>query len=176
MAHVIPWSGRKCVSRLARSTSADRESEGKSKDPRATCPRESAHCSPQSITAARKHRCQRQTPGRWSLMHSSEATLHLPLRERFSWHALRSLGSLASTALIDQALVSGSNFLLGIVLARTLDPNQYGAFGVAFSVFLLLSLVHQSLILEPMGVFGPSQYADRLKQYVGTLLQIQTAV
>jgi len=109
-------------------------------------------------------------------MHSSEATLHLPLRERFSWHALRSLGSLASTALIDQALVSGSNFLLGIVLARTLDPNQYGAFGVAFSVFLLLSLVHQSLILEPMGVFGPSQYADRLKQYVGTLLQIQTAV
>ena len=37
-------------------------------------------------------------------------------------------------ALADQALFAGSNFILNIVLARWLSPNDYGAFGVAFSM------------------------------------------
>src|ERR1019366_3825617 len=56
-----------------------------------------------------------------------------------------------SLALLDQGLISGSNFLIGILLARWLVPEQYGAFSLAFSVFLLLSYVYHSLLSEPQG-------------------------
>src|SRR3954451_1960960 len=52
-------------------------------------------------------------------------------------------------AILDQGLISGSNFLIGILLARWLIPAEYGAFSLAFSVFLLLSYVYQSLLSEP---------------------------
>ena len=45
-------------------------------------------------------------------------------------------------AIVDQGLISGSNFLIGILLARWLMPEAYGAFALAFSVFLLLSYVY----------------------------------
>jgi O-antigen/teichoic acid export membrane protein len=61
---------------------------------------------------------------------------------------------------------------MGILLARWLTPDQYGAYGVAFAIFLLLSLVHQALILEPMAVFGPSQYRHCQREYLGSLLWI----
>jgi O-antigen/teichoic acid export membrane protein len=75
-------------------------------------------------------------------------------------------------AVLDQGLISGSNFLTGILLARWLAPEAYGAYGFAFAIFLLLSLVHQALILEPMSVFGPSQYRNCQREYLGSLLWI----
>src|SRR5271170_1290937 len=59
-------------------------------------------------------------------------------------------------AILDQGLISGSNFLIGILLARWLMPAQYGAFALAFSVFLLLSYVYQSFLAEPQAVFSGS--------------------
>src|ERR1041385_6143479 len=38
-------------------------------------------------------------------------------------------------AVLDQGLISGSNFLIGILLARWLLPAQYGAYGLAFEIF-----------------------------------------
>jgi O-antigen/teichoic acid export membrane protein len=78
-----------------------------------------------------------------------------------------------SLAVIDQGLISGSNFLIGVLLARWLAPEAYGAYGLAFAIFLLLSLVHQALILEPMSVFGPSQYRNCQQDYLGSLLWIE---
>jgi O-antigen/teichoic acid export membrane protein len=78
-----------------------------------------------------------------------------------------------SFALLDQGLISGSNFLIGILLARWLAPEAYGAYGLAFAIFLLLSLVHQALILEPMSVFGPSQYRNCQREYLGSLLWME---
>ncbi len=79
-------------------------------------------------------------------------------------------------AIVDQGLISGSNFILGILLARWLGPDQYGAYALAFAIFVLLSLVYQSLLLEPMSVFGPSEYRKRLPGYAGTLLWIHIAI
>ena len=42
-----------------------------------------------------------------------------------------------SLAVVDQGLISGSNFALGIVLARWMAPAEYGAYALAFSIFLL---------------------------------------
>lgn len=75
-----------------------------------------------------------------------------------------------SLAVVDQALISGSNFLMGILLARWLPPDQYGAYALAFSTFLLVSLSYQSLLLEPQSVFGSSAYLDSPREYLGTLL------
>jgi O-antigen/teichoic acid export membrane protein len=75
--------------------------------------------------------------------------------------------------MLDQGLISGSNFLITILLARWLAPEQYGAFALAFSVFLLLAGVHESLVTEPMMVFGPSSYGNRRREYLGAVLWIE---
>lgn len=75
-------------------------------------------------------------------------------------------------AILDQGLSSGSNFVIGILLARWLSPEQYGAYAVAFAIFLLLLMLYQSVLLEPMAVFGASAYRDCLRGYLKALLQI----
>jgi O-antigen/teichoic acid export membrane protein len=79
-------------------------------------------------------------------------------------------------AVLDQGLISGSNFLLGILLARWLGAEQYGAYALAFAMFILVSLIYQSLVLEPMAVFGPSAYHDVARKYLGILVRLQTVL
>jgi len=73
-------------------------------------------------------------------------------------------------AITDQGLMSGSNFVLSIVLARWLSAEQYGSYALAFSIFFFLSAAHQALLLEPMSVLGTAQYRDRRREYTGALL------
>ncbi len=79
-------------------------------------------------------------------------------------------------AVAEQGLISGSNFVMGILLARWLMPDQYGAYALAFAIFLLLSLLYQSLLLEPMAVFGGAAYRNCLRGYLGSLLWIHLAI
>lgn len=79
-------------------------------------------------------------------------------------------------AVLDQGLISGSNFVVSILLARWLVPEQYGAYAVAFGFFILLSLVYGSLVLEPMAVFGGSSYRNSLRGYLGSLIWIHVAM
>ena len=50
-------------------------------------------------------------------------------------------------------------------------PEAYGAFTVAFSVFMLLGTFHTGLLTEPMLVFGPGRYRGWLPQYLSALLR-----
>jgi len=75
-------------------------------------------------------------------------------------------------AILDQGLISGSNFMVSILLARWLMPDQYGAYAIAFGIYMMLSLVYQSLVLEPMAVFGGSVFRANLRGYVRTLVSI----
>jgi O-antigen/teichoic acid export membrane protein len=81
-----------------------------------------------------------------------------------------------SLALLDQGLISGSNFLIGILLARWLVPEQYGAYALAFSIFLFAAGFHNALLLEPMSVFGPASYGKCLPAYLGKLLGLHSAL
>jgi O-antigen/teichoic acid export membrane protein len=78
-------------------------------------------------------------------------------------------------ALLDQGLMTGSNFVMGIILARWLPPEQYGAYAVAFAVFLLVLMLYQSLFLEPQAVFGASAYQGCFRGYVKVLLRLHLA-
>jgi O-antigen/teichoic acid export membrane protein len=72
-------------------------------------------------------------------------------------------------AVTDQGLMSGSNFILSILLARWLSADQYGAYALAFSIFFFISAAHQALLLEPMSVLGTSDYVDRRREYAGAM-------
>jgi len=78
-------------------------------------------------------------------------------------------------AIADQALMSGSNFVLSILLARWLPAEQYGAYALAFSIFFFVSAVHQALVLEPMSVLGTAEFSSRLREYGGAMLWFQAA-
>jgi O-antigen/teichoic acid export membrane protein len=95
---------------------------------------------------------------------------------RSSTHKLVSWGSKGGLAILDQGLISGSNFMVSILLARWLMPDQYGAYAVAFGIYVMLSLVYQSLVLEPMGVFGGSVFRSNLRGYLRSLVWIHVAL
>ncbi len=79
-------------------------------------------------------------------------------------------------AILDQGLISGSNFVISVLLARWLLPEQYGAYAVAFGINVLIFTIYQSLLLEPMSVFGGSSYRNCLRGYLGSLLRMHVVV
>lgn len=85
-------------------------------------------------------------------------------------------GQKGGLAILDQGLISGSNFMISILLARWLMPDSYGAYAVTFGIYVALSLVYQSLVLEPMGVFGGSIYRSNLRGYLRSLVWIHVAL
>jgi O-antigen/teichoic acid export membrane protein len=75
-------------------------------------------------------------------------------------------------AILDQGVFTGSNFVISILLARWLSPEQYGSYAVAFAIFLFIMSFHQALLLEPMSVFGGSVYRNCLRGYLKALLLV----
>ncbi len=75
-------------------------------------------------------------------------------------------------AILDQGVFAGSNFVISILLARWMAPEQYGSYAVAFAVFIFIVNFHQALMMEPMLVFGSSVYRNCLRGYLKALLLI----
>jgi O-antigen/teichoic acid export membrane protein len=75
-------------------------------------------------------------------------------------------------AILDQGVFSGSNFILNILLARWLLPEEYGAFSISFTIYLFLTGFYIALVLEPASVLGPSHYADDLGSYLNRLFKL----
>lgn len=73
-------------------------------------------------------------------------------------------------AILDRGLFATSNFVLMVLLARWLTPQDYGAFIIAYTILWLLGTVHNGLLAEPMLVFGSGKYKDQLSEYLGVLL------
>ena len=79
-------------------------------------------------------------------------------------------------AILDTALISGSNFLLGILLARWLAPEQYGGYALAFSVYILVAFLYQTLVLEPLSVFSGTVYRENIRGYMSTTLWVHLVI
>lgn len=82
---------------------------------------------------------------------------------------MRSFFQKGSWTIVDQALFAGSNFVLNILLAEALPADEYGAFAVAFAVFLFIGTLHTGLFTEPMLVFGAGRFKERLGAYLAIL-------
>ncbi|MEL6256439.1 MAG: hypothetical protein AAFR87_30835 [Bacteroidota bacterium] len=59
--------------------------------------------------------------------------------------------------LLDQALVSGSNFLTAILITRLAGLEEYGFFALAWMGLLLMSSLQQAFIQAPMMSLGPKK-------------------
>jgi O-antigen/teichoic acid export membrane protein len=70
-------------------------------------------------------------------------------------------------ALADQSMVSGANFLTGIVLARGLGIAGFGRFSLAWLVVLFVQSLQDNSIALPMMSIGPKQDEQQRPRYYG---------
>ncbi len=58
----------------------------------------------------------------------------------------------ASVTMTDQCFASGTNFIVGVVVARLAGPAGLGAFALAYAAWVLLNNLHRALITDPMAI------------------------
>jgi len=104
-----------------------------------------------------------------------EADAKLPVVTSRGWFSnlgqeSRRLSSLVEKqgfwAIADQGVVSLGNFLMTIILARTLSQEVYGIWTVLFGSILLLNVIHYSLIVYPLMVRASSPDEVKAQQFV----------
>ena len=76
-------------------------------------------------------------------------------------------------AFADQAVVSGVNFLTGLMLARFLGLQEFGIFTLAWALVLFLQGLQLALIVSPMMSIGPKQLTSQVSYYYGAVLTLQ---
>ncbi len=69
-------------------------------------------------------------------------------------------------AISDQALFALSNFMVLVILARKLPEAEFGAYSVAITALHFACAAHNSLVIEPMLVFGGRRYRAAMRGYV----------
>ena len=76
-------------------------------------------------------------------------------------------------ALADQAMVSGVNFLTGILLARYLGIEEFGRFTLAWMVVLFAASIQHAAINSPMMSIGSQQEEEDAPAYYGAVFAQQ---
>lgn len=89
---------------------------------------------------------------------------------------LRYFAKAGSWSVMDQALFAGANAVLNVALARALGPHDFGAYSVAFSIYLLAFPVHGAFLVEPMLVLGAGAYRASWPRYLSIVLRGHWAV
>lgn len=67
---------------------------------------------------------------------------------------LQFVRSRRNQTILDQVIVSGANFLSGVILVRGLGLGQFGQFTIAYAVLLLANSLQLSFISSPMITLG----------------------
>lgn len=88
------------------------------------------------------------------------------------WSRLLRWGTQGMWAVLDKGLFALSNFLLNVLLVRWLTPEDYGALAVTLTTFYLLGTLHTGLLSEPLLVFGPGRWKDRIREYLHVVLRM----
>lgn len=76
----------------------------------------------------------------------------------------KAIRSETGAMLMDQAVVSGGNFLTTLVLARTLVPAQYGLFSLLFLSLFGINTCHSSLVVYSLTLRGAIADRNELKR------------
>ncbi|MEH6457491.1 MAG: lipopolysaccharide biosynthesis protein [Cocleimonas sp.] len=72
-------------------------------------------------------------------------------------------------ALLDQFLVSGSNFILTVLLARLLNSEDFGSFSIAWLIVISVFSFIQGALLAPMLSFMPRMQSEEKKEFANIL-------
>lgn len=76
---------------------------------------------------------------------------------------------LFSSAVIDQAILSAANFLVGLLLIRHASDQDYGHYVLGFTALLLLTGLQNAYIGGPLSVLAPRQTPEHRQQMLATL-------
>ncbi len=81
-----------------------------------------------------------------------------------------------SITILDQGLLSATNFTINLLLIRNTAPNEYGLYALAFSTILLFIGVQNAIVTTPMTVLGPKKNERDRARFVGELLPGQYVI
>lgn len=76
---------------------------------------------------------------------------------------------LFSSAVVDQALLSAANFLVGLLLIRNCSDEDYGHYVLGFTALLLLTGLQGAYIGGPLSVLAPRQSPERKRRMLASL-------
>ena len=87
------------------------------------------------------------------------------------WHRLAK-GALGdhTLALVDQAAVSGTNFLTTILIARWCGASELGVYSLGFSIAVMWACAQESLISMPYTIFRHRTLTETEAEYAGCVL------
>jgi len=78
--------------------------------------------------------------------------------------------------LLDQGVVNGTNFLIGLILARALGPEKFGMFTFGIMVTWLLLGIDNAAVFSPMLSIGPRQPSDERPAYLAVVVSHHSIV
>ena len=73
----------------------------------------------------------------------------------------------AAVTMTDQCFASGTNFAVGVVVARLAGAPGLGAFALAYAAWILLNTLHRALVTDPMAIsrdVGGERESENLRQ------------
>ncbi|GBG14988.1 uncharacterized protein NMK_2589 [Novimethylophilus kurashikiensis] len=79
----------------------------------------------------------------------------------------------ANWALTDQTVVSGSNFVTGVLLARVLGPEAFGVFVLLQALMIYVNSFQNALIFQPMMSAAPQMDNDVRSRYLQGVFALQ---
>jgi O-antigen/teichoic acid export membrane protein len=82
----------------------------------------------------------------------------------------RQLTGRETWALTDQCVVSGTNFLTNVMLARFMGLREFGVFTLAWMSVLFVNSLQNALVIVPMMSIGPRQEVKDRKSYFGAVV------
>jgi O-antigen/teichoic acid export membrane protein len=80
---------------------------------------------------------------------------------------------LFSAAIVDQVVLSGTNFLVGILLIRYATDRDYGLYVLVQSALLLVVTIHNSWLTGPLAILTPKLQPDERWRTIGSVKRIQ---
>ena len=95
-----------------------------------------------------------------------------PVKEFGRAGILIRLGNI-SWAVADQGLISATNFITMILLARGLSPADFGGFTLIYSVLLFAGTFQSALITQPHNILGATRRGEDYGRYTMTTAVVQ---
>ncbi len=77
---------------------------------------------------------------------------------------------------IDQALVSATNFLTMVLVARSVGASAFGAFTLVYTVLLFFNSMQSALVTQPHNVLGATRWGEDYVRYTTTTAASQVAL
>ncbi|TET82896.1 MAG: hypothetical protein E3J37_06420 [Anaerolineales bacterium] len=77
---------------------------------------------------------------------------------------------------VDQGLISITNFLASVFLARLVSPQQFGVYAVGFLLLHLVRALQEGLVVQPMSSIGAVMDQPTFRRYASNVAIIQLAL